>query len=95
MNPELITKLLDGDLFHYECPKCKEKSLLQTKILINSPKGLFWIDLESDHDSLISIFREYEIIDENNKVITADFSIDELIDHHQSIDESDTEIDDS
>ncbi|NHJ40167.1 MAG: hypothetical protein FK731_09060 [Asgard group archaeon] len=88
MNPELIAKLLNGELFCFECPTCKNKALLQTKILINNPKGMFWLDLELDHNSIINILRENEIIDDNNNVISVDFSIDELLEQHETEDET-------
>ena len=93
MNPELITKLLNKELYNFECPKCKKEVLLQTQILINSPKGIFRIDTGSDRDSLISIFRENEIIDDEDNVIVPGLSIDELFKHHESINETDLEED--
>jgi hypothetical protein len=93
MNPELITSLLKKELFNFECPKCKKNVLLQAKILINSPKGIFRIDTGSDQDSLISILREYGIIDDDSNVIAPGLSIDELFDKHESINDTDIEKD--
>ncbi|NHK30330.1 MAG: hypothetical protein FK730_03195 [Asgard group archaeon] len=89
MNPELITGLLNKELFTFECSKCKKSVLLQTQILINSPKGIFRVDTGSDQDSLLSILREYEIVDDENNVITPGLSIDELLEQHESINEND------
>lgn len=91
INPELITKLLNNELYYFDCPKCKKNIHLHAQILINSPKGMFWIDSGSDQNSLISIFREHEIIDDDNSVIVLGLSIDELFEHHETIDEPDIE----
>jgi hypothetical protein len=95
INPELITKFLNNELYYFECPNCKKNVHLHTQILINSPKGMFWIDSDSDRDSLISIFREHEIIADDNSVITPGLSIDELFEHHETIDDTDFEKDET
>ena len=47
LNPELIQKFLD-DKYYYNCPNCEKQIHLVTKILINCPKGMFWISNDEE-----------------------------------------------
>jgi hypothetical protein len=68
LDPDLIKKILD-DAYYYECPECNRKIHLDTKILINCPKAMFWISTAEDLEVKQNILRKYEVIDENNKII--------------------------
>ncbi len=72
LDPELIKKILD-DAYYYECPKCNSEIHLDTKILINCPKGMFWISTAENLDVKQQILRKYEVIDENNEIIRPSF----------------------
>ncbi len=67
LDPDLIQKVVD-DAYNYKCPSCNENIHLITKILINCPKGMFWISNNEDLDTKMKIFREYNIIDENGNI---------------------------
>jgi hypothetical protein len=69
LNPELIQKLLE-DRYYYTCPKCKTQIHLVIKILINCPKGMFWISNDEELEVKKSILKDYNVIDEEGKILT-------------------------
>ncbi len=75
LDPKLIQKLLD-DTYYYKCPNCKNQIHLITKILINCPKGMFWISNDEELETKKRILKEYNIIDEEGKIITPNIGID-------------------
>jgi len=68
LDPELIQKLLD-DSYYYNCPNCKNQIHLVTKILINCPKGMFWISNDEELETKKRILKEYNIINEKGKIL--------------------------
>lgn len=92
LNPELIQKLLD-DKYYYKCPNCKKQIHLITKILINCPKGMFWMSNDEKLEIKIRILKEYNVIDEESKILTPVIGIDRPEANHPSLDpEIDVEI---
>jgi len=82
LNPELIQNLLD-DKYYYACPNCKTQIHLVTKILINCPKGMFWISNDEELEIKKSILKEYNVIDEEGKILTPIMGIDLPVENHQ------------
>jgi len=84
LNPELIQKLLD-DKYYYKCPNCKSQIHLITKILINCPKGMFWISNDEDLDTKKYILKEYNVIDENGEIMTPIMGFDQPVENHPGL----------
>ena len=81
LNPELIQKLLD-DKYYYNCPNCKKQIHLVTKILINCPKGMFWISNDEELVSKKRILQDYNVIDEEGKILKPIIGIDLPVEDH-------------
>ena len=84
LNPELIQKLLD-DKYYYNCPNCKKQIHLVTKILINCPKGMFWISNDEELEIKRKILKDYNVIDEEGKIITPIMGIDLPEENHPGL----------
>ncbi len=84
LNPELIQKLLD-DKYYYKCPNCKNQIHLVTKILINCPKGMFWISNDEDLEIKKRILKEYNVLNEEGKILTPIIGIDRPEVNHTSL----------
>jgi len=84
LNPELIQKLLD-DKYYYTCPNCKKQIHLVTKILINCPKGMFWISNDEELEIKKSILKEYNVIDDEGKILTPIMGIDLPVENHPGL----------
>ncbi|MFX0033357.1 MAG: CpXC domain-containing protein [Candidatus Hodarchaeota archaeon] len=84
LNPELIQNFLD-DKYYYTCPNCKIQIHLVTKILINCPKGMFWISNDEELETKKSILKEYNVIDEEGKILTPIMGIDLPSENHPSL----------
>ncbi|MFX1389301.1 MAG: CpXC domain-containing protein [Promethearchaeota archaeon] len=69
LDPELIQKVID-DKYYYSCPQCQKQIHLVTKILINCPKGMFFISNDEDIEIKKRILREYNVIDEEEQILT-------------------------
>ena len=81
LNPELIEKLLD-DKYYYNCPKCQKQTHLVTKILINCPKGMFWISNDEELESKKRILKEFSVIDEEENILTPIMGVDLPVEDH-------------
>lgn len=68
LDPELIHKIIN-DSYYYECPNCHKNIHLITKILINCPKGMFWIATDETLENKRTLLRQYQVIDEKNQII--------------------------
>ena len=84
LNPELIQKLLD-DKYYYNCPQCKKQTHLVTKILINCPKGMFWISNDENLEIKKRILKEYNVIDESSKILTPIMGVDLPVEDHPGL----------
>ncbi len=84
LNPELIQKLLD-DKYYYNCPKCNYQIHLVTKILINCPKGMFWISNDEDLEIKKKILKEFAVIDDDNKILTPIMGVDVPVEDHPGL----------
>jgi len=84
LNPELIQKLLN-DKYYYNCPNCKKLVHLITKILINCPKGMFWISNDEDIDIKKRILMDYNVIDEDGKILTPIPGVDRPVEDHPGL----------
>ncbi len=84
LNPELIQKLLD-DKYYYKCPNCKKQIHLITKILINCPKGMFWLSNDEELEIKKRILKEYNVIDKDGKILTPIMGIDIPVENHPGL----------
>ena len=84
LDPELIQKLLD-DKYYYSCPNCEKQIHLVTKILINCPKGMFWISTDEKLDTKKRILMEYNVIDEDRKILIPIIGVDRPVDNHPGL----------
>lgn len=84
LNPELIQKFLD-DKYYYECPNCAKQTHLVTKILINCPKGMFWIFNNEKLETKKRILKEYGVIDKEGKILTPLMRVDLPVDDHPGL----------
>ena len=85
LNPELIQKFLD-DKYYYNCPNCEKQIHLVTKILINCPKGMFWISNDEELEVKKKILREYDVIDEEGNISTPIMGVDLPVENHPGLD---------
>ena len=85
LNPELIQKFL-GDKYYYSCSSCKKQIHLETKILINCPKGMFWINTNEDLETKKRILKEYNIIDKDGKILHPISGVDIPVEGHSGLD---------
>ena len=83
LDPNLIQKVLDDDYF-YKCPDCKKEIHLHTKILINCPKGMFYIDTGLDLEEKKKILLSYDVIDEDGKISTPIAGVDRPSETHSA-----------
>ena len=84
LNPELIQTFLD-DKYYYNCPNCEKQIHLVTKILINCPKGMFWISNDENLEVKKKILREYDIIDEEGNISTPIMGVDLPVEDHPGL----------
>ena len=84
LNPELIHKILD-DKYYYKCPNCMEQIHLITKILINCPKGMFWISNDEELETKKRILKHYSVIDEEGEILTPIMGIDLPVEDHPGL----------
>ncbi|MFW9988348.1 MAG: CpXC domain-containing protein [Candidatus Odinarchaeota archaeon] len=84
LNPELIQKLLD-DKYYYECPNCMKQIHLVTKILINCPKGMFWISNDEKVETKKKILKDYDVINEEGEILTPIMGIDLPVENHPGL----------
>ena len=84
LNPELIQKFLDDDYF-YSCSNCETQIHLETKILINCPKGMFWINTNEDLETKKRILKEYNIIDKDGKILHPILGVDAPVEGHSGL----------
>lgn len=84
LNPELIQKFLD-DHYYYNCPNCEKQIHLVTKILINCPKGMFWISNDEDLEVKKKILRDYDVIDEAGNISTPIMGVDLPVEDHPGL----------
>ncbi|MFX1571824.1 MAG: CpXC domain-containing protein [Promethearchaeota archaeon] len=68
LDPDLIQKLLN-DQYYYTCPNCEKQTHLVTKILINCPKGMFWISNGEELEVNKRILEEYNVIDKEGNIL--------------------------
>jgi len=85
LNSELIQKLLD-DKYYYPCSNCKKQIHLETKILINCPKGMFWINTNEDLETKKRILKEYNIMDKDSKILHPVLGVDRPVEGHSGLD---------
>lgn len=83
LDPDLIQKVLD-DAYFYNCPSCDKQIHLNTKILINCPKDMFWLDTGLDLDAKKEILTMYGVLDENGEIVRPIMGIDKPSDTHSS-----------
>jgi predicted RNA-binding Zn-ribbon protein involved in translation (DUF1610 family) len=84
LNPELIQNFLDNK-YYYNCPNCEKQIHLVTKILINCPKGMFWISNDEDLEDKKKILREYDVIDEEGNISTPIMGVDLPVEDHPGL----------
>ncbi|MFX1566862.1 MAG: CpXC domain-containing protein [Promethearchaeota archaeon] len=84
LNPELFKKILD-DEYYYECSSCHYQIHLVTKILINCPKGMFWLSNDEDIEIKKKILKEYDVIDEEDKILTPIMGVDVPVEDHPGL----------
>ncbi|MFX1503561.1 MAG: CpXC domain-containing protein [Promethearchaeota archaeon] len=84
LNPELIQKFLD-DKYYYECPNCMKQIHLVTKILINCPKGMFWISNDEKLETKKRILKDYGVINEEGKILTPIMGVDLPVEDHPGL----------
>ena len=85
LNSELIQKFLD-DKYYYNCPNCGKQIHLVTTILINCPKGMFWISNDEELEVKKKILKEYDVIDEEGKILTPIIGVDLPVKDHSGLD---------
>jgi hypothetical protein len=68
LNPELVKKIYDSPS-QVQCPHCGFKMRVETKILINCPKGMFMLDVGQNLGNIRHILRQYGIVNEKGDVI--------------------------
>lgn len=68
---DLIQDIYDRG-FVVQCEHCKIGIPLHYKVLINSPLGMFYLDLGQEQETIRKILTEWEIIDSEGKVLDWD-----------------------
>jgi DNA-directed RNA polymerase subunit RPC12/RpoP len=85
LNPELIQKFPD-DKYFYTCSNCNKPIHLGTKILINCPKGMFWINTNEDLETKKRILKEFNIIEKDGKILHPIMGVDLPEEDHLGLD---------
>jgi hypothetical protein len=70
LNPELMKKLYD-ETYQVQCPHCGFKMRVESKILVNCPRGMFMLDVGQNLDNIRHILRKYGIVNEKGEVINS------------------------
>lgn len=69
LGPKWIERLLEESINVVQCPACGEIILLDVPVLINSPNGVFWMNLSETLETKRMMLREYGIIDDNDRIV--------------------------
>ena len=83
LDPDLIQKVLD-DAYFFICPSCDKEIHLHTKILINCPKDMFWLDTSLDLETKKEILNSYGVLDDAGKILRPVMDVDQPSDTHSS-----------
>ncbi|TFG07139.1 hypothetical protein EU538_09170 [Candidatus Thorarchaeota archaeon] len=82
LNPELITDLYENGLA-VQCPECELPIRVAGKILINGPKGMFFLDIGQSVERIRAMLVNHEVVDTEGNTIT-----DRPSRNHEPVDES-------
>lgn len=83
LDPDLIQKVLD-DAYYFTCPSCEKQIHLNTKILINCPKDMFWLDTGLDLEAKMKVLTSYGVLDEDGEIVRPIMGVDKPSDTHAS-----------
>lgn len=67
--PNWIVKILMGTFNTFKCEKCGNNQKIESPVLINCFKGMFEVNPREEQEKLKHLFKEYELIDEEGRII--------------------------
>ncbi len=66
MYPDMVKTLVDGGYYQTSCPECGISIVIDSTIMVNTPKGIVMIPT-GPPEKLIDILHTFEIVDETGK----------------------------
>lgn len=68
INPELVQEIYDK-VWTIKCEKCNLEIRVRGTILINCPRGMFYLDLGQELEDIRQIFTNYGIVNQTGEVV--------------------------
>ncbi|MFW9779369.1 MAG: CpXC domain-containing protein [Candidatus Heimdallarchaeota archaeon] len=81
LDPGLVEQLLDGSLFSVVCKSCKKVIKISTVVLMNTPRGMWYLRTDHDIDEIKTFLFRSDVSDEEGNVYSPQEMVEKLESH--------------
>lgn len=82
--PELVLKVYNDEYF-FVCSNCKHKNRISNDILINTRKGMFYLDTTISKEEKRTLLIKYGVVDKDGNILKQERIPSEEVQHESSI----------